>query len=562
MKLSVNQQATIQNFSSVMTNKTKVISELIQNARRSGSTLIDITVKPLDDHSLCELTIKDDGCGIDDFEKLFVMSESGWSEKVSNTEGSFGLGFFSTLFACSSIYIESNGKAISVNCDIAKQMADFGEPTNTITFYKGTVVTLQSMLMNSEDAIKAIKSLAGFSRVPVKLNGSLLKRDKSLDAMSVDALEVIDTPFGKLVIKQRNSSDIQIVVQDLFVTSTEYSGNYFSLYGNALYSDTLKCRMPDRDKLIDSEIVIEQINNWYSSNRKDMLVETISKINDPVAFLDEYYGTVLKFAPELLLNLDYLPACAFHKVSYPQVSLEVEGADNGVRKSDELLVLNGLPCLDESPVFANFAHFSNAICIASDLPQNHWIYEKVFDAQDTEFEIRCEEAVELNYVLKYQGGGKALLAKRVTIEHLPTKQVVSLDKEGFKSKNTESMWMGIEQGELKNAAIYVDGQLVENPTLVMQVDADAFSHYSYLYSDLLMQTCSYTDEYDVRDDDGYYKDLEEFNRQVQAALNTNPETLLSEIIGELPPALAEKLNGQKMTVEFLEGKAIFKALAA
>lgn len=44
MKISVNAEKTIQNFSSVLTDPTKVLSELIQNARRAGATRIDIAV--------------------------------------------------------------------------------------------------------------------------------------------------------------------------------------------------------------------------------------------------------------------------------------------------------------------------------------------------------------------------------------------------------------------------------------------------------------------------------------------------------------------------------------
>jgi hypothetical protein len=438
MKLSVNAQATIRNFNSVMSDKTKVISEVIQNARRSGADLISVTVKPTSNTDECDFTINDNGHGISDFEKLFIMSESGWSNTTTEDENAFGLGFFSTLFACSHIHIESNGKVMTVDCEMAKQMFDFGEPSESESVTPGTSITLHNMKMSVNSAIAVVEKLSSLSRIPVKLNGTVLKRLGSLEQMSKGALDVMKTPYGTLVLKKVHSVNIQIVVQDLFVTDTEnpYKGlfatnsssKHFSSTENTLYSDSLKCRMPDRDELINSDEIKQEITTWFLNNRKENLLAKLANSNE-VDFLDEHYDEVLKFHPELLNQLDYLPAQAFEEASYPEMSpdmCEYQTARKGVHKSsDDVLIVYGLVDIEESPVFANFLHFANAIVIADKLPKGHWAYDKAVDYKDVEFEVHCEEGVEFPYSMKYQGGGNAIIANKVTIKHVPTNRTVN-----------------------------------------------------------------------------------------------------------------------------------------
>lgn len=90
MKISVNEKNTIQNFSIVLTEPSKVLSELIQNARRAGATRIDITMAGTAESASSTFSIADNGVGITDFSKLFTLSESGWTADAVG-ESPFGM---------------------------------------------------------------------------------------------------------------------------------------------------------------------------------------------------------------------------------------------------------------------------------------------------------------------------------------------------------------------------------------------------------------------------------------------------------------------------------------
>lgn len=65
------------------------IIELLQNARRAGATQVSINNKD------GFVTVKDNGCGIEDFQKLLDLGGSGWDEKLEAGEDPAGVGLFS-----------------------------------------------------------------------------------------------------------------------------------------------------------------------------------------------------------------------------------------------------------------------------------------------------------------------------------------------------------------------------------------------------------------------------------------------------------------------------------
>ena len=65
------------------------IIEILQNARRAGATEVTIT----NEGGL--VAVRDNGKGIDDFEKLLDLGGSGWDEKMEAGEDPAGVGLFS-----------------------------------------------------------------------------------------------------------------------------------------------------------------------------------------------------------------------------------------------------------------------------------------------------------------------------------------------------------------------------------------------------------------------------------------------------------------------------------
>ncbi|WP_204336359.1 ATP-binding protein, partial [Proteus mirabilis] len=84
----------VKNLKFAFSNFSTFLAELIQNSRRAGASMVDIRLEGK------SLTVIDDGQGVQDFQKLFTIAESGWDAQTQSLENPFGMGFTSALFAC------------------------------------------------------------------------------------------------------------------------------------------------------------------------------------------------------------------------------------------------------------------------------------------------------------------------------------------------------------------------------------------------------------------------------------------------------------------------------
>ncbi len=78
------------------------IIEILQNARRAGASEVHITNED------GEVTVRDNGCGIDDFARLLDLGASGWEDELEASEDPAGVGLF--CLAPRDTVIRSNGK--------------------------------------------------------------------------------------------------------------------------------------------------------------------------------------------------------------------------------------------------------------------------------------------------------------------------------------------------------------------------------------------------------------------------------------------------------------------
>jgi len=85
------------------------IIEILQNARRAGATTVKIT----NQDGL--VTVRDDGSGIEDFQKLLDLGGSGWDEQFERGEDPAGVGLFS--LAPREVTIVSGSRMSVIDCD-------------------------------------------------------------------------------------------------------------------------------------------------------------------------------------------------------------------------------------------------------------------------------------------------------------------------------------------------------------------------------------------------------------------------------------------------------------
>ena len=85
------------------------IIEILQNARRAGATKVEIT----NEHGV--VTVRDNGRGIDDFNKLLDLGSSGWDDALEQSEDPAGVGVF--CLVPRRVTIRSNGKSAVIHGD-------------------------------------------------------------------------------------------------------------------------------------------------------------------------------------------------------------------------------------------------------------------------------------------------------------------------------------------------------------------------------------------------------------------------------------------------------------
>jgi hypothetical protein len=85
------------------------IIEILQNARRAGTEEVRISNKD------GFVTVEDNGCGIEDFQKLLDLGGSGWDEKLEEGEDPAGVGLFS--LAPKEVTITSENRQVVIDKD-------------------------------------------------------------------------------------------------------------------------------------------------------------------------------------------------------------------------------------------------------------------------------------------------------------------------------------------------------------------------------------------------------------------------------------------------------------
>ena len=158
-----------------------VFIEILQNSRRAGSTLVDVTTSEVDGGT--QIVFADNGSGIDDFSTLLHLGQSDWSSETDHSEDPAGIGFFSLIH--SGVTVLSNGK----RAVITKEAFHGNEPVELTEYRKapvrGTILTFvrpEIVGVVAEELSKAVK----YGSTEVMLNGTRLERvDFLSDAVHV-----------------------------------------------------------------------------------------------------------------------------------------------------------------------------------------------------------------------------------------------------------------------------------------------------------------------------------------------------------------------------------------
>ncbi|MCB1659901.1 MAG: ATP-binding protein [Pseudomonadales bacterium] len=277
IKLAINQNRLVQNLRYAFTDKATVIAELMQNARRAGSPWVDISF----DDTEKTLTIRDQGCGIADFQQILTLAQSEWSEGVQDEEFPFGMGFFSALFAANEVEIISRNRKVSFKTEHALAFGEINdEPMDIVNLAikKGTVIRLFGVELTCTEVEYAVLKYAKGFPIPVYFQGQLIDRPRAVNA------DFIESDIG--LVRLAKNTNILCYLQGMPISS---SPNNFHVNGNVVHlSSIFKGRMPDRDTLVNQTDEEKKIKEAVRQLWRNKLLSLKMEMNE-VEFANAYW---------------------------------------------------------------------------------------------------------------------------------------------------------------------------------------------------------------------------------------------------------------------------------
>ncbi|MDZ7855919.1 ATP-binding protein [Sphaerotilus sp.] len=309
IRIRINEDGALRNQRFAFSDRFTLVSELLQNARRAGASLIQIQ----HDAEARTLRVQDDGAGIEDFQKLLTFHESGWDDATCQEERPFGVGFTKCLYAATHCTVASRGHRIDFDTENALARASIdvqriNEHASSAvdgSMERGTRVQLQGV--DLPDLAQRIQTLCRGFEVPVEFNGQMLIRP---DAKG--ALHFVRTTIGEVhlvgTLNGEHSTELQVYLQGFCVMRRP---SYpLSHRVNVIHLDPKEfmARLPDRDTLIDADKQEQRIRVELRALWREVLLERKAELL-PERFVADFYAVMRSWSHlDLLDDVDVLPA--------------------------------------------------------------------------------------------------------------------------------------------------------------------------------------------------------------------------------------------------------------
>lgn len=391
--MKVNQENLVKSLKFSFTNRSTVLGELMQNARRAGASQVSFNY----DQATGTLAVADDGCGIDDIEALLTVAQSGWDAGLMTEEHPFGIGFLSALYACEHLTLVSKcGRLTALTADV---LSFKGLEVDASVDWQGmTTLTLAGFGLDADKISDKLKTLAEGFPIPVLFNGESLERYAAFDVTEerpISGLGFVETEIGWVHLRcLSGSSEIpceydhfKVYLQGLPIYSNSSSYRRDAYHIIHLNSARFFARLPDRDKLIDEAGVVSLIHEVLGHLARKRLLALKASMA-PEAFVETF--ETLKFwgRLDLLNDVDFLPKQVVEVIdSYPVCSTEVYAPferhpEKPVARSAivggevEVVVIDDDMQYDGAARYM-FAWMRDSLIYRGNLDKGHWLHSMV-----------------------------------------------------------------------------------------------------------------------------------------------------------------------------------------
>jgi hypothetical protein len=384
--LDVDKTQFIAKLGGAFASKLSVVRELIQNARRAGSPVVNISW----DATAKKLVVADEGDGITDFQKLFTVAQTGWSEDMQQQEAPWGTGFMSAVYAAKEIEIVSNGIALKAK---TADILNFSSiETVPVPATPGTSVTLIDV--DLPDLVRDIEDMVQAYPIPVFFNGKELPRPFAEKAEHLD-LRWVETNIGTIGvygeegINDTSDFDSVLYLQGFEVARTKAAFRYTKNV-NRVHLDPKKFTAvyPDRDRLKDEEEAFSAVKRALITVFKQAIQDAKSSFGHK-EFVMNFWGLAKRIGYlEVMNDVEWLPPSAILEVQdYPSSMDLAEYArpvDSPMSKKD----IEGCRILDIAVLGEEFdadgydhqkmlwmlAYSLGWKLLKDELPEGHWIH--------------------------------------------------------------------------------------------------------------------------------------------------------------------------------------------
>jgi len=461
VQVRINEDGTLRNQRFAFSDRFTLITELLQNGRRAGATLIEISHDPVSQ----TLRVIDDGHGIEDFSKLLTFNESGWDEALQAEEHPFGAGFSRCLYASTRGIVTSRGKRIDFDTASALSKALIGVEEVGDERSAGTRIELHGV--NLPDLASRIEELCKGFPVPIEFNGRPVPRTHALTE-----LRPLSTPVGDIHLigthSGRFATGIVAYLQGFRVMTLP---NYV-IYDEApnvvhLDSQAFLARLPDRDKLIDADVQELKIREQVRMAWREALAHRKAQLAS-AEFVEDFYG-VMRFHRHLdLLNdatalprqlcelaADYPVQSRSPYGSYlkqPAVPLRRAQVEEGQVKLVKLDWVDGT-----NSAKWMLARAKGYVVLTGDqLDDGHWVHPYVMDLNEQAVEVtvtnqRVDSSIETDWI-----SAGVILCDEVSVRI--GDDTVTLTDEGLYHDGRFYIPNGEHSGRVvRQCASYVDG---------------------------------------------------------------------------------------------------------
>lgn len=331
VQVKINQRQALRNGRHMFTDRFAAVTELLQNGRRAGATVIHVE----HDAAAQRLRVADDGCGIGDFQSLLTLHESGWPTALAEAEQAFGVGFACCLYAARCVSVESNGRRLAFDTAAALDQQVLPVVEDATAAPGRTIVTLEGVDIAGLDAHIA-RMVRGFP-VRVFFNGVELRRSHS------DATPGFHrTAIGLVRLAGEDNGRATLAaawyLQGLLVMANDYFCDNVCV--NVVHLDPARftARLPDRRTLIDADQQRRVIDHVIADLWGEILTTKKAAL-PPEDFVQRYWRAAKSFGQAAVFNDVPLlpPEVCWQVADYPTYDNDMayrQPSPHAVRRED------------------------------------------------------------------------------------------------------------------------------------------------------------------------------------------------------------------------------------